>query len=98
MDWLGKTPPTDFHIYGRKCLVVLGYFIGITQLLRISQPETVISAVAIFMILAKSLASPGEFREAAPRRGRFAPFASLTAAQRINVARFARSIAKINFY
>ena len=30
--------------------------------------------------------------EAAPRRGRFAPLASLGAAQRINVARFARWI------
>ena len=37
---LGKTTPTDFHIYSRKCLLVLGYYIGITQLLLVSQPKT----------------------------------------------------------
>ena len=46
-----EDPPIDFHICGRKCLVVLGYFIGITQLLRVSQLETLISEHADFHII-----------------------------------------------
>ena len=38
---LGATPPTNFYI----CSLVLQYFIDITQLHLVSQPETVISAV-----------------------------------------------------
>ena len=40
---LGKAPPPDFHICSRKCLLVLGDYIAITQLLLVSQPETLIS-------------------------------------------------------
>ena len=47
---LGITPPTNVHICSRKCLLVLEYFIDITQLYLVSQPEAVISAKAIFMI------------------------------------------------
>ena len=46
---LGETPLTDFHIYSRKCLLVLGYYIGITQLLLISQPETPISEPQLYI-------------------------------------------------
>ena len=48
---LGKAPPPDFHICSRKCLLVLGYYIAITQLLLVSQPETLISEHADFHII-----------------------------------------------
>ena len=48
---LGKAPPTEFHICSRKCLLVSGYCIAITQLLLVSQPETLISEYADFHII-----------------------------------------------
>ena len=46
---LGTIPPSNFHICSRKCLLVLGYYIGITQLRLVSQPETLISEHADFI-------------------------------------------------
>ena len=48
MGMLGLTPPSDFHICSRICLLVLGYYIGIAQLLLVSQPKTLISEHADF--------------------------------------------------
>ena len=50
----------------------------------------------LYQITRKKAGFAGLICEAAPRRGRFAPLASLGAAQRINVARFARWIPTLN--